>query len=63
MTFKMHIIGDHMYAQHISFIYLFTHGILLFIYLRGIPTEYSITRTSFLFTKVKKLKLNYNFLN
>jgi len=46
-TFKMHITEDHKYAQHISFIYLFIYlhiEILFFIYLKGIPTEYSVTK-------------------
>jgi len=43
-TFKTHITEDHKYAQHISFIYLFTQEILFSIYLRGIPTDYSIIK-------------------
>lgn len=52
----MHITEDHRYAQHISFIYSFTHEILFFIYLRGIPTEYSIRKDFIVIHQTKETK-------
>jgi len=52
----MHITEDHKYAQHISFIYLFTHEILFFICLRGTLTEYSIIKDFILIHQAKGTK-------
>jgi len=55
-TFKVHITEDNKYAHHISFIYLFTHEILFFIYLRGIPIEYSIIKDFIFIHQTKETK-------